>query len=137
MKTVKDKMATAVNDVYYAKLVILGVLFLTSLILALKIELVVKLVISGILSSIFLVIALSASFLTTSHFPASFKLLKSTRKGTNLSKSNLSTFFFKLLKLVGAFFNLSISNLSNLSDFKLAKSAFLAISDVLTPAVFF
>ena len=94
MKTVKDKMATAVSDVYYAKLVILGVLFLTSLILALKIELVVKLVISGILSSIFLVIALSACFLTTSHFPTSLKLLKSTGNGTNLSTSNLSTFFF-------------------------------------------
>ena len=52
----------------------------------------------------------------------SLSLLKSTGAGTNLSTSNL---FCKLLKLVSAFFNLSISDLST-SDFKLAKSTFFA-----------
>ena len=40
-------------------------------------------------------------------------------------KSNLSSLLFKLLKLVGTFFNLSISYLSIL-DFKLAKSTFFS-----------
>ena len=48
-------------------------------------------------------------------------------RGTNLSTSDLST-LLKLLKLVSTFFNLSMSNLST-SDFKLAKSAFLAKDD--------
>ena len=47
--------------------------------------------------------------------------------GTNLSKSNLSTLLFKLLKLVGTilflFLNLLIFNLCTL-DFKLAKLTF-------------
>ena len=47
----------------------------------------------------------------------SFSLLKSTGLGTNWSTSNLSTFLYKLLKLVATFFNLSVSNLSTL-DFK-------------------
>ena len=46
--------------------------------------------------------------------------------------SNLSTLFLKLIKLVGRFFNLSISNISA-SDFKLIKSAFLAKDDVSNP----
>ena len=41
-----------------------------------------------------------------------------------------------MLKLLGTFFNLSISNLS-ISVFKLAKSVFLAKSDVSTPVAFF
>ena len=56
--------------------------------------------------------------------------------GTNLSKSNLSTLLFKLLKLVGTFFSLSISNLST-SDFTLAKSTFLAKDYVSIPVAFF
>ena len=43
--------------------------------------------------------------------------------------SDLSTLLFKLFKLLSTFFNLSISNLST-SDFKLAKSVFLARDDV-------
>ena len=43
--------------------------------------------------------------------------------GTNLSASNWSNLFFKLIRLLDAFFNLSIFNLST-SDFKLAKSFF-------------
>ena len=46
-------------------------------------------------------------------------------------KSNISTLFFKFLKLVAAFFNLSISNLSR-SEFKLAKWTVLANFDVST-----
>ena len=63
-------------------------------------------------------------------------LLESTGTGASLLTSNLSTFFFKLLKLVVTFCNLSISNLYP-SDFKLAKSVFLAKSDVSTPVAFF
>ena len=51
-----------------AKLVILGISFLASFILALREALVAKLVISGILSSIFLILALNTSFLTTLFF---------------------------------------------------------------------
>ena len=41
-----------------------------------------------------------------------------------------------MLKLLGVFFNLSISNLSK-SDFKLDKSVFLTKSDLSTPVAFF
>ena len=57
-------------------------------------------------------LALYASFLTTSFFPRLLGLLKSTETGTNLLKSNLSTLILKLFKPVGIFSNLSISNLS-------------------------
>ena len=46
-------LSTAVKAVVVAKLVILGISFLTLFILALRVVLVAKLVISGILSSIF------------------------------------------------------------------------------------
>ena len=78
---------------------------------------------SDILFSIFFILALYTSFLTKSFFITSLSLLKSTRAGTDLSVCNLSTLLFKLLKLVGTFFNLSIPNLST-SDFKLPKSCF-------------
>ena len=52
-------------------------------------------------------------------------LLKSTGTGTNLLTSNPSTLLFKLLTLFGTFLTLSRLNLST-SDFKLAKSTFLA-----------
>ena len=71
----------------------------------------------------FLILALYTPFLTTLYF-------------NNLSRSNLSTLLFKLLKLFGTFLNLSISKLSTL-DFKLAKSVFYAKFDVWTPATFF
>ena len=77
-----------------------------SFILALRETLVAKLVILGILSSIFLILALYTSYLTTSFFTKSRSLLKSTKTGTTLSTSNLSTLLFKLLKLVATFFNL-------------------------------
>ena len=86
----------------------------------------------GIASSIFLILALYKSFLETSFFTSSLSLLKLTGTGTNLT-----TLLFKLLKLRGTFFNLSIANLST-SDFELAKSAFLLKSYVSTPdSIFF
>ena len=54
--------STAVRALGVAKLVILGILLLTSFILALREALVAKLVISGILSSIFFILALYISF---------------------------------------------------------------------------
>ena len=118
------------------KLLILGILFLTSFILALREALVAELVISRILSSVFLILELHTSFLTTSFFTTSISLLKSTGTCTNLSTSNLSSLLLKLSKLVDTFFNLSISNLSIL-DLKLAKSTILAKADVSTPVAFF
>ena len=50
--------------------------------------------------------------------------------------SNLSTLLFKLLKLVATFFNLSVS-IWSASDFKLAKSVFLAKDYVSTHVAFF
>ena len=50
--------------------------------------------------------------------------------------SDLSTLLFKLFKLLSTFFSLSISNLST-SDFKLAKSVFLARDDVSTRVALF
>ena len=61
-----------------AKLVILGISFLTLFILALRVVLVAKLVISGILSPVDMILALYTSFLTRSCFPASVSLRKST-----------------------------------------------------------
>ena len=97
--------STAVSAVRVAMLVILGILFLTSFvlaliavvvanmgilflnsfILALRAVLVAKLLIWGILSSIFIILALHTSFLTTSFFTTSLSLLNSTGTGTNSS----------------------------------------------------
>ena len=139
-------LSTEVRAVAVAKLVILGVSPLTSFILALRealvaklvilgissltflrVVLLTKLVISGILSPIFFILALYTSYTlyTSIYIIVSLNLLKSTGTGTNLSTSNLSTLFSKLLKLVGTFFSLSIS-----------KSTFLANSDVSTPVAF-
>ena len=84
----------------------LGISFWTSCVLILIAALVAKLVISSILASIFLVLPVYTSFSTTSFFTKSLSLLKSTGVGTNLSSSKLSTLLFKLLTLVGTFFNL-------------------------------
>ena len=54
--------STTVKPGEVAKLVILGISFLTSFILAFRVVLVANLVISGILSSIFLISPLYASF---------------------------------------------------------------------------
>ena len=102
----------ALIAVIVAKLVVLSISYLTSFTLVLRVVLVAKLVISGIFSSILLILAMHASCLTTSFFTTSLILLRSTGAGINLTKCNLSTLFFKLLKLVGTFFNLSVSNLS-------------------------
>ena len=58
--------STAVRPVVVPRLVVLGALVLTSVILALREALVAKLVITGILSSMLLIIALYTSFLTAS-----------------------------------------------------------------------
>ena len=58
--------STAVRAVVVARLVILGLSFVTSFILALRVVLAAKLVISGISSSIFFISALYKSFLTIS-----------------------------------------------------------------------
>ena len=60
---------------------------------------------------------------------------KSIGTGTNLSTSNLSALLHILVKSVGTFFNLSKPNLST-SDFRLAKSFFLAKFGVSTPFTF-
>ena len=57
-----------------AKLVILGISYLTSFVLSLKVVLVAKLVISAILSSIFLILALYTSLLRISFFTTSLYL---------------------------------------------------------------
>ena len=54
--------STAVRAVVVDKLIILGILLLTSFILALRAVVVAKLVISGILSLIFLILALYETF---------------------------------------------------------------------------
>ena len=110
----------ALRAVIAAKLVILGSSPLTSFILELRVVLVAKLVISAILSSMFFYLRVIYIFLTISFLTASLSLLKSTGTGTYLSTSNLSILLFKFFKLVGTFFNLSISNLFT-PDFKLAK----------------
>ena len=74
-----------------------------------------------------MILALYKYFLTTPFFTTSLSLLKSIGAGNNLT-SNLSTLPFKMLQLVGTFFNLSIFNLS-VFDFKLAKSTFLGNYD--------
>ena len=61
--------------------------------MALRIALVAKSVISGILSSISLILALYTSFLTTPFFTTSLSLLKSTRGGTNSSKTVYLLYF--------------------------------------------
>ena len=76
--TIGVLFANAVRAVVVAKLVILGISPLTSLILALRPVLITKLVISGVLSSMFLILALYTSFLTL-YFNILLSLLKSTR----------------------------------------------------------
>ena len=86
--------STLVRPIVVGKLgirYILGILPLSSFILALRVVLVAKLVMSGILSSIFFILALYTSFLTTSFFTTLLSLLKSRGTSTNLSTSNLST----------------------------------------------
>ena len=83
----------ALRTAVAAKLVILGISFSTLFILAVRIVVIADLVILGILSWICLILALCTSFLTRSIFTTSLSLLKSTGTGTNLSTSNLSTFW--------------------------------------------
>ena len=77
----------------------------------------------------------SYSIFLTTFFTTSLSLLTSAGVVSNLPISNLSILLFKLLKLLGIFFNSSTSYLST-SDFKLTKSYFLASCDVSTPVAF-
>ena len=72
------------------------------------------------------------SFFNKFIYTASISLLKSTGVVSNFPISNSSTSRFKLFKLLGTFFKLSISNLFA-SDFKLAESVLLPKSDVSIP----
>ena len=93
--------STAVREAVVSKLVIIGISFLTSFILALRVVSVAKLVISHFLFLIFLILALYTSFLTTSFFTIWHSLFKSIGTGTYLLTSNFANLLFKLLKLAG------------------------------------
>ena len=96
--------STAVRAVVVvAKLIILGISFLTSFILALRVVLVAKLVISGILSSIFLFLAFYTSFFKDIKFKTSLSLLKSIGTGTNLWTSSLSILLSNCLNYLAHF----------------------------------
>ena len=114
--------STVVRAVSVAKLLILVILFLISLIIALRPAVAVKLVILGI-SYFCCYLSITCIFINNIIFNASLNLLKSTGTGIHLSTSNLFTLLFKLCKPNGTFSNLLISN-SLTSDFKLAKSVF-------------
>ena len=93
----------ASREVVVAKLMILDILLLTSFILPLRVVLVAKLVISGILSSIFLILELYTSFLTL-FFTTILSLLTSKGIGTNLSASNYLLYFSDCLNYLVHFF---------------------------------
>ena len=128
--------STLVRKAVVAKLVILGISFLISFMLPLRVVLVAKLAIPGAFTSKCFFLALQTSFLTTSFLTISLSLLKSTGAGTDLSTPNLYTLLLKFLKLLDTFYKLSISNLSA-SDFKLAASVFSVKSNLSTHAAFF
>ena len=81
-----------VNTDFLTRPLVSGILFST----VFNAVFVAKLATSGILFSISVILALQSVFLITSFFTTSLSLLKSTRTGTNLSISNLSTSAFKL-----------------------------------------
>ena len=66
---------------------------------------------------------------------ASLGLVESVGTGANLSTSNSSTLLLKLFKPLATIFDLLISNLL-VSDFRLAKSSFLANCNLSTPVAF-
>ena len=90
--TLDISFLTVLRAEVVAKLVILGISPMTSIILALTEALVGTLVISGIFSSIFVILALYTAFLTTYFFTTSLSLVNSTGIGPSLLKSNLFTF---------------------------------------------
>ena len=95
--------STAVRAVVIAKLVTLGILFLASFILALKVVSVGN--IRYFIFHIFYLSIICIFFLTTSFLNTSLSLLKSIGAGSKLSTSNLYILLFKILKLVGTYFN--------------------------------
>ena len=80
-----------------AKLVMPDIYPLTWFILALRVVSVATFVISSISSSIFLILALYASFLTTSVFTTFLSLFKSAGGVCNFPMSNLSISLFRCL----------------------------------------
>ena len=108
--------STAVRAVVAAKLLILGILFLTSFILALREALVTKSVTldisfltSFILTSRVVLVAkliISGLLSLTSLILASYTYFETTETGTNLLTSNLSSLLFSLFKAVGTFSSL-------------------------------
>ena len=78
----------------------------------------------------------TTSFFTILDKLSKLSLLKSTGAVSNFTISNSSTLLFKLLKLEGSFFILSIYNLST-STFKLTRSDFATNLDVSIPVAFF
>ena len=121
------------TGVVVANLIKLGI-SLASFILVFREASVTKFIISSTLSSMSSILTLYTSLLIIS-FYTSPSLLKSTGRGTNLSASSFSALLSKLIKLLGAIFNLTISN-SSTSDSKLAKSVLLAKSSVSTSVAF-
>ena len=74
---------------------------------------------------LFLKFLIYSSFLTTLFFTTSLSSVNSTKTGTNLSISNLSTLLFKLFKpLDTVLIYQYLIYLDQISNFKLAKSAF-------------
>ena len=109
--------STAVNAVFATKLLTSGILFSKSVSFAFLIRLItsgiffcnyflsVRYLVFNTKSLVSILFTFStnlsyAAFLTTSLSTTSLRLLKSTRTGTNLSMSNLSTSFFKQAKFV-------------------------------------
>ena len=103
--------STAVRVVLVDKLVILGILLLTLFILALRAAVVAKLAILCISLLTFFYLQsfdLNVTCILLKHYiiySTSLTLFKSIETDTNLSTSILSTLLFKLLKLLGTFFN--------------------------------
>ena len=131
-----SKTFLALREPIVDKLVILGILFLTSFILQLREVLVAKLVRLSILSSRTLILALFTSFLTTSFLLHHLVYLNQQEKVLIYQHLIYLLYSSTCLNYLVYFFNLSISNLSS-SDFKLVKSTFLANLDASTSVAFF
>ena len=118
----------AVIAVVLAKFVILSILPLTSFILALRAAVVAKLVILGISPLPSFILSLGISPLPSFTLPLRVILvamLVITGFLFDIFYLGITYTFSNNIKLIGTFYNLSISNLSTL-DFKIAKSTFSA-----------
>ena len=120
--TLSILFSTEVNALVVYKLLKLGILYLTSFILAFRAVVVAKLVTSGNLSSIFLILSLYTSFSTNFLSTKSLDVFKSIGKGFN---------YQHLIQLI---YQYRIYQPLNL---KVDKSCFLANCDIFTPAALF